>query len=567
MQRLTRLAERLVSNPKLRLLTLCPALPIAGGVALLVCICIVSASLRFDQIAGTLPYPRGVNEFILTQPALRILETGDFHPGRFRYPSFPTYLAATGMAIGFIRSAADSRVRSIKDIGDVYFPFYTVPKVVETARQLFALLSVLAIAACALAAFMMTNRPSALALAPLILALSPYYFEMSWRYLNVDIVGSCCIALGTAALLKGTCSRPSIRWLAVAPAICAGMAAGSKYTYGILLLPVLLAIWLYMDRGRRLQTMAIATVTTGATFLIVSPYTLLDLPAFLNGLAFEVRHYASGHPGQDGDRGIAKLTYYSAKLAKDFGVAGLLAAIIGLIAAARTDWRRTLVFCVFPLALLTLLATQRVEFARNVLPIFFHIAILIVIGLYAVHGWLGPRLARSRMSPRLKSPLGVAVAVGLFALAVYVPLGSIGDQLQISPESRHEAVQWISNHIPRNRTLIVPEELEMDTRKLARLGYAIRVEKFQRLDTAEAIRALVERTDPPAVVLVPVWRSDERFPDGEPAIKLNRAVDGASLNFLKRFGGRRLYVNYPRTISHGNPSFGIAVAEAMAPLE
>ena len=181
-----------------------PGTPTVGWLLVLLIICAVSFGLRSEQIDGSLPYPTHPDEGAVMKPAANILKTGHYHPGRFIYPSLPIYLAAGGLGIGFIRAAAKLEVQTVQDIGNVSYPYYSVPTMAETARRLFALFSVVAVAATGAVAFFLLQRAGALALAPLILALSPFFFLMSWRYVNVDIVGTCFVALAVAAALRGT---------------------------------------------------------------------------------------------------------------------------------------------------------------------------------------------------------------------------------------------------------------------------------------------------------------------------------------------------------------------------
>ena len=343
--------------------------PMWFWVSALVAIVAASFWLRAVQIEGSMPYPRQVDELAVMEPAARIVTSGDFHPTYFTYPSLPIYLAAAGVGLGVVRAAANLEIRDVQGIGSVSYPYYSVPTIAQTARQLFALLSVLTLVAAGVAAFQLVGERSALVIAPLMLTLSPYFFEMSWRYVNVDIAGACFATLCLAATLTGT-RHPSMRWLAIIPGVCAGLAAGSKYIHGLTLLTVLLGIWLFMDRKRRGDALLLATIACGATFVATSPYVVLDLPTFIDGLAFNARHYAFGHAGYEGDPGLTKLGYYGGQLLKDFGPVALIFSFVAIASAARSDWRRTLVLLSFPLTLLALLSTQRVEFTRNILPLF-----------------------------------------------------------------------------------------------------------------------------------------------------------------------------------------------------
>ncbi len=280
----------------LRIVRLRERSALRGALLALLALCAVAFWIRTAHISASLPYPQHVDEVHIARSAANILTTGNYYPSyyprEFSKPSLPTYLAAAAMGVGFISIAPELGLeRSFRqidirdDLGDVSYPFYTLPGVVEKARWLFALLSVVAMAAGGVVASHLLGRPGALILAPLVLALSSFFFGMSHRYLNVDIVGTCFVALGMAAVLQGT-SRPcpTLRGLAVTPAICVGLAAGSKYTHGLLLFSVMLAIYLFMERGRRLQATVIAIMIAGLSFLAVAPYSVIALPDFVNGL-------------------------------------------------------------------------------------------------------------------------------------------------------------------------------------------------------------------------------------------------------------------------------------------
>ena len=80
-------------------------------------------------------------------------------------------------------------------------------------------------------------------------------------------------------------------------------------------------------------------------FLLGTPYALLDLPALLNGMAFEMRHYATrGDPGTEGQNA---LLWYGRYLVRYEGLLPLLAVLESLRALAVRS-RKTLLFMAFP---------------------------------------------------------------------------------------------------------------------------------------------------------------------------------------------------------------------------
>lgn len=539
-----------------------------GYLVALFAICAMCFWIRVEHISASLPYPQHIDEIAITKPAARILTSGNFHPSEFIHPSFPKYLATAGMAVGFVLAAPDLEIKARmlkigRDLGDVSFPFYTVPRVVETARQLFALLSVVALAASGVVAWRLLHRPGALLLAPFVLALSSYFFSMSWRYMNIDIVSACFVILGIAAIMRISPLSNSHRFVVLA-AICVGLAAGSKYSHGLLLLPLLIAICLLGDRGRRFEATVIAVATSGLSFLAVVPYSVIDLPGFLNGLAHAARSYANLMlPYDSGNPGIDTLPFYIKALSRDFGSAGLVLGFTGLVSIALSDWRRALVFISYPVALLVLLSMQQVEYQRNMLPVFPLVAVLVAAGIYSLHG-LAMRVPRVRRieQPALRRTIGAVVFLGISASGLNVPIRSFAGQVEAAGDTRVNAVAWIEQHVAADTTVIVPEELQFDFRPLTAAGYPTRVVKFRTLGAAEDIDSLVEGIPGPVIVLAPHWCSTPwgRKPDeaADEAAALNEALAEARIEPLAEFnsGGCTL-INY-HIPNNGNPAFAVA---------
>src|SRR5262249_2817576 len=157
------------------------------------------------------------------------------------------------------------------------------------ARRAFALVSVATLAMTGFCAWLAFRRPISILLAPLLVLATPLFFYDSWAYLNVDIVGTFFVTMTLAACLKGT-RQCSIFDTALLPGVFAGMALDCKYTLLSVILPVLLAIWLYTRPEHRLRWSLAAVCAMLVAFLIVAPYTVLDLPHFLDAVAFEGRH-------------------------------------------------------------------------------------------------------------------------------------------------------------------------------------------------------------------------------------------------------------------------------------
>ncbi len=171
------------------------------------------------------------------------------------------------------------------------------------------------------------------------------------------------------------------------PRLVRWFAAGSKYTSGLVAIPILLVILIHVKAGHKIWACLAAIATMIAAFLVVVPYSLLDVPTFLNGLAFDARHYAEGHIGKDGEPGLPQLLFYGRHFLSDFGVGADILAVIGAITYCAADWRRATIIVSFPVGLMWLLAAHRVHFPRNVLNLYSIVAMFLVHGIVSVHGW------------------------------------------------------------------------------------------------------------------------------------------------------------------------------------
>ncbi len=540
----------MASRPSLTRLRNLP-LPVWTGA--LVVLCAATLLLLFRNIEHTLPYPQHADESFVSGPALRTVQTGNLHPHRFNYPSLPSSIAAAAMAVGFVRSAANLEIGEVERIGGVGYPYYETPRVMQTARQAFALLAVICVAMTGLSAWMAFRTPVTIVLAPLILLASPLFFRHSWLYLNVDVVAASFVMMTLAACLLGI-ARPSIPQSALVPGLLAGLAIASKYTMALAALPVLLALWLRFPRHRVISASFIAVAAIVAAFVAAVPYALIDFPGFLNGVAEEAVHYASGHAGFAGEPGWRQLLYYLRHFVAEFGYGAALLAVVGLFAFFRTDWRTAAVLVVFPAGLLWLLSTQRVHFTRNALAIHPFVAMLAAYGLVALHGWIAALAVRRGWT---WTRVNVPVLAGIVLAIAAVPFLRLADHVRARTDSRNLASAWIAAQLPRDHTIVVPRELAFDVRPLEKGRRSVTRVELASAREPDALDALLGEVPSPAVILVPRWGADRRSPGQRRADALNALTK--QWRVLETFGHNDVLVNYLHPAAWGDPAFSIAV--------
>lgn len=412
--------------------------------------------VRFYFIIITNPYPRHVDEGFVAQPALDIAKTGDLNPKFFNYPSLSIYITA-GLLVVFDQKNLDKET-------SVDYPYYQPDEIMLAPRFFWALISVCIILMTGIITFLFKKKIWIMLVTLLLLVTSHTFLYYSWEYLNVDILGTFFVILSILWLLY-VWEKSSLITGAIIPGFLCGCAVASKYNLGLILLPFLLFYFLKSARKKLLYSYVFFSIFV-LTFVLLVPYSVLDIPRFLHGLYFEINHYRTGHSGFEGDAGFPQLLYYLGQFINDFGIAALLLAAVGSVYIVKINWRKGLCFLSFPLALLVFMCSQRVHFVRNLLSLFAVLPVLISLGLYAVSDFF---INFGKKHFIIKAELLKTLIFSLFlifSLLTY-PWDLVRKGFSVVKDSRNEAAIWIKKNIPKGSTLFVSKELQMSTSKLS----------------------------------------------------------------------------------------------------
>lgn len=182
----------------------------------------------------------------------------------------------------------------------------------------------------------------------------------------------------------------------------AGLATGTKYPAGLLLLPTLLLIhWRGQSRLVHSQddTSVIpykklllkAVFVFGLTYLMTTPGTLLQPFKFWNQVEFEMWHYSFGHSKHTVSAGfehlLKNIEYLSTVQLSHFPVIAILLfslSLVGMIALWRESRRMMILIGLFPLLYLVYMSMQRAMLIRNLLILVPFVAVYAGLGM----GWL-----------------------------------------------------------------------------------------------------------------------------------------------------------------------------------
>jgi 4-amino-4-deoxy-L-arabinose transferase-like glycosyltransferase len=288
------------------------------------------------------------------------------------------------------------------------------------------------------------GRPAVGLVAALLLAVSPNHVYHS-RIITPNAMATFFVMLtflGAALIFReGKTRHYALAGLAL------GLAAGTKYNAAMIALSIPLAHFFREGwpgwRDRRLYGTAIVSILT---FLVTTPYAVLDYPAFSAAFRRVSAHYGSGHAGMEGDT----LAWYAAFLWSTTTLAPLLA--IGQI--VRGVWERskpTLLLAAYPVGYFLFINRFEVRNDRTILPLVPFMLLLAAVVLVDLAG-----LARRQTSAPARTALAITF-VGLVAATVLYPLWSTveGNRILAGELSQEAAAEWIRANLEPGARLAI----------------------------------------------------------------------------------------------------------------
>jgi 4-amino-4-deoxy-L-arabinose transferase-like glycosyltransferase len=405
-------------------------------VAAVLIIVSLGAALRFWTIGAGAPYEIGVDEPVIVNTAVRMIKTGDFNPHFFDYPGLTYYLQAAVASARFLTGAMNREWQALSEVwaGDFYV----------WARAATALLGTLTIVLVYRAG--LRGGTGVALFGALVLAVLAQHVRES-HFALTDVPMTFFVALTLVQSLSAAQSGRPIEFLLAG--LAAGLAAATKYNGGFAVLMPLVAAT--STTSIRPLVAVVGATAAGATvgFLAGAPYTVIDLPGFLNGFARLMQFYNANPSTTEG------LGVYSTFIVQWFGwpngplrlvaTPALVVIGIGAVAIAREmrdpgQRPRALIALVFPLVYLWFISAQSLRYGRYALPLAPFLALWFGVGATAVIGWA----ARWRPAAWVR-PAGAAMLVALLALPL---AGSVAfNRRRVVPTPTVQAARWLMSQI------------------------------------------------------------------------------------------------------------------------
>jgi 4-amino-4-deoxy-L-arabinose transferase-like glycosyltransferase len=351
-------------------------------------ILVVAAILRFWGLGAGIPYSVGVDEPQIVSRAVHMMKTGDFNPRFYDYPGFYIYVQTAVSTVRFLVGATTGEFRSLAQVGPEHF--FLWGRVVTAALGTATVLVVFFIG-------MRWGTRYAL-LGAGLMAVMPMHVRES-HYVLTDVPATFFVALTFLLTLRAheRSRAGAFAWAGAA----AGLAAATKYPGGMALILPLLAVWMTpsMRPSRVVGALAVLGASL-ATFLAAAPYTVLDLPGFLNGYATLATSYTGAPPVEPGWSTSLKHLRNAFGWPASLAIAGGIC--MALVRAVRGHGRlRWLLAVVFPVLYFWFVSRQSLIFGRYLLPLVPFLCVLaaaaVVSGVSLLRRYEIPRAPRTAL--------------------------------------------------------------------------------------------------------------------------------------------------------------------------
>jgi 4-amino-4-deoxy-L-arabinose transferase-like glycosyltransferase len=398
---------------------------------------IAAALLRFWSLGAGIPTAVGVDEPQIVDRAVQMMKTGSLNPkGFFDYPSLYLYIQMAVACVRFLAGAMTGEFKSLNAARPEDFYLW--------GRAVTATLGTLTVFLLYRIGLRWGTRYALLASA--LLAVAPLHVRES-HYVLTDVPLTFFVAL-TFLLSLAAHEKPTALAFAKAGA-AAGLAAAIKYPGALAITLPLVCVWMTPDTRPSRLTGALSAIAAAAfLFLLAAPYTVLDLPGFLDGYAKLATAYSDGRLSEP-----AWLTYLKhLRINLRWPAVLLIAAglVLAMVRSVRGPGRvRWTLAIAFPIVYFWFISRQTLIFGRYVLPIVPFLCLLAAVAVVA-----GVSLLRRFAIPRA---VRTALIAGLTVAALLPPLmRSIGFVKMIGHQATVElAYNWIQHNLPKGAKIVV----------------------------------------------------------------------------------------------------------------
>ncbi len=397
----------------------------------------LALALRVWGVRSGLPWVYNVDEAQHFVPRAVAVLGGNLNPKYFGNPAAFTYLLAGLLELWFGGRGAVNHLYYSADSSQIFV----------LARVTSGVLGTLAVWLLYLVgARLFDRRTGLLAAAVMAVAFLPvFYGKLALN--DAPTLAPICLSLwGTVGIMRDGRRRD----FAIA-GLGLGLAAATKYTGGIVVLP-LIAAALSRARGsgggwRVALWLAVAGAVALATFIAADPYSVVDFHSFWHALA----HQSAESEAAGGKLGLtygSGVFYYLWSITWGVGWVPAFAALAGAaMMALRRQWTMVAVWVPVVVVFLAFMGLQGRYFGRWVMPIVPIICLLAAHAAVSAADWV----ARERPRARAAALTLAGVAMCAQGLSYSIHSGLVNSRV----DTRTTTLAWLDAHVPAGARIVV----------------------------------------------------------------------------------------------------------------
>lgn len=371
------------------------------------------------------------DEHLQLRMVARTVKSGVLVPGIYNYPTVSYWLTLTTVIPRLVKDwkPVPDLIWDINSMRSLEQDTTELQNYVQNDHPLFLRVRVVFLVVSSLAAIwvyllvLRWRRHVGEAFVAAALLVWSWEFAYHARWIAPDLVMTSFAALSMMLVMLATAHERPWRML-VGATIAAGLATGTKYQCGLLLVPILMEL-VRACRRHRVTSHVIPSVgkllaAFTATFVATTPAVVLDTGRVVRWILYVVNQYKSGdHGGYSVAAGFPHLgkilvyfgaDYFSWHLPVAFGATAFM--LLGLWAMVRESRWQAAVFLSVPVIYIVYMTTQRVFIVRNMLIVAPYLAVAAARGVR-----VAPRLVPTRLKPAATAVVVVLCTIGLGANA------------------------------------------------------------------------------------------------------------------------------------------------------
>ncbi len=410
---------------------------------------LLGLALRLWGINYDLPYVYHPDEPIYLNAALNIFKTGDLNPHRFDNLSLIYYINGlalipyyfVGKLLGIFAARADVLPLVSLDMGVTFAP---LPSTVLLGRIITVLFGLGNILLTFLIGKQLSGKAIIGILASILVAIAQPNVGLS-HFVTPDTFATFFILLAFLASVL-VYQQGKTRYYVLA-GLCVGLAAASKFNGALIVVSLLLAHFLrYGRQSLKRGNLYLALALCGVSFIAATPMVLLNFSEFLSVLNYQSSHYASGHPGMEGNTFI----WYLSFMWHTGGVIYVLAAL-GMLYGIYLRSKETILLSSFPLVYYIFINNYTVRNDRTFLPMAPFLFLLAAWFLDKLYG-----KARALLPKAWRFGLNTALACITIAALILPASVTVNDTVLLTTvNSRETARVWINSNLPPGAKIMI----------------------------------------------------------------------------------------------------------------